>query len=113
LDAFRAEFVRKTPPGRAELYDAKVDELRRQFPIGAALKTGDKAPDFTLPDALGRPVSLAERLKNGPVVVTFYRGGWSLTATLKSSAPISALCRRSLRWAAGSSRSRRSYPTDR
>lgn len=37
LDAFRAEFVRKTPPGRAELYDAKVDELRRQFPIGAAL----------------------------------------------------------------------------
>ena len=27
LDAFRTEFVRKTPPGRAELYDAKPDAL--------------------------------------------------------------------------------------
>ena len=30
LDALRAEFVRSVPPGRAALYDAKVDELRRR-----------------------------------------------------------------------------------
>jgi hypothetical protein len=30
LDALRAEFVRSAPPGRAALYDAKVDELRRR-----------------------------------------------------------------------------------
>jgi RNA polymerase sigma factor (sigma-70 family) len=36
-DVFRAEFVRKAPPGRAELYDAK-EELRRQFPIHAVLR---------------------------------------------------------------------------
>jgi len=76
LDALRAEFVRTAPPGRAELYDAKVEELLRTFPIDAALKTGDQAPDFTLPDASGRPVSLSERLRGGPAVVTFYRGGW-------------------------------------
>ncbi|MGH6918154.1 MAG: sigma-70 family RNA polymerase sigma factor [Geminicoccaceae bacterium] len=28
LDAFRAEFIRKAPPRRAELYDAKVEGLR-------------------------------------------------------------------------------------
>jgi hypothetical protein len=44
LDALRAEFVRSAPPGRAALYDAKVDELRRTFPIEKALKTGDHAP---------------------------------------------------------------------
>jgi hypothetical protein len=33
LDALRAEFVRSAPPGSAALYDAKVDELRRTFPI--------------------------------------------------------------------------------
>lgn len=76
LDDLRADFVRKAPPGRAELYDAKVEELRRTFPIDAALKTGDRAPDFTLPDALGQHVSLSERLRSGPAVMIFYRGGW-------------------------------------
>jgi len=76
LDDLRAEFVRTAPPGRAALYDAKVKELRRNFPIEKALKTGDRAPDFTLPNPSGRPVSLSGLLRGGPAVVTFYRGGW-------------------------------------
>jgi peroxiredoxin Q/BCP len=36
------------------------------------LKTGDRAPEFTLPDQDGRPVSLAELLQSGPAVVYFY-----------------------------------------
>ncbi len=40
------------------------------------LKIGDKAPDFTLPDATGKSVSLYEALKKGPVVLVFYRGEW-------------------------------------
>jgi hypothetical protein len=66
LDALRAEFVRSAPPGRAALYDAKVDELRRTFPIEKALKTGDHAPDFTLPNPSGRAVSLSALLRSGP-----------------------------------------------
>jgi peroxiredoxin len=76
LDALRAEFVRMAPPGRAALYDAKVEELQQTFRIEKALKTGDNAPDFTLPNPSGRPVSLARLLRRGPVVMTFYRGGW-------------------------------------
>ncbi len=76
LDALRAEFVRSAPPGRAELYDAKVEELRRTFPIEQTLRTGNYAPGFTLPNPSGRPVSLAGLLRGGPAVVTFYRGGW-------------------------------------
>ncbi len=40
------------------------------------LKEGDKAPDFTLPDAMGKAVSLAQHLKTGPVILKFYRGEW-------------------------------------
>lgn len=37
---------------------------------------GDRAPDFTLADAQGRSIRLQDELQNGPVVVSFYRGGW-------------------------------------
>ena len=45
---------------------------------GAALglAVGDRAPAFTLPDATGKQVSLADRLDGGPVVLQFYRGDW-------------------------------------
>ncbi len=32
------------------------------------------APDFTLPDLAGRPVTLSERRGRGPVVLVFLRG---------------------------------------
>ncbi|MFT7161973.1 MAG: peroxiredoxin [Bacteroidia bacterium] len=37
---------------------------------------GDKAPDFTLPNATGNQVSLSHLLKSGPVIIKFYRGEW-------------------------------------
>ncbi len=36
------------------------------------LAAGDLAPDFTLPDQTGTPVSLSELLEKGPVVLFFY-----------------------------------------
>jgi peroxiredoxin Q/BCP len=38
----------------------------------AALKVGDRAPDFTLPDQEGRPVTLSKLLAAGPVILAFY-----------------------------------------
>lgn len=38
----------------------------------AALKVGDRAPDFTLPDTDGRPVTLSHLLVAGPVILAFY-----------------------------------------
>lgn len=76
LAAFKAEFARTAPPGRAALYEAKIEDLRASFAAEQALGPGDTAPGFTLPDARGRPVSLDGLLAQGPAVVTFYRGGW-------------------------------------
>lgn len=39
---------------------------------GATLKVGDKAPDFTLPDQFGKPVSLSQFLGKKNVVLAFY-----------------------------------------
>ena len=41
--------------------------------LGATpLKVGDKAPDFTLPDTDGKPVTLSKLLQEGPVILAFY-----------------------------------------
>jgi hypothetical protein len=40
------------------------------------LRVGERAPEFTLPDAGGRPVSLADFRGKKPVVLVFYRGYW-------------------------------------
>jgi peroxiredoxin len=76
LDMFKVEFARTAPVGRPALYEAKIEELRASFALERAIRTGDQAPDFTLPDPQGNAVSLATLLRAGPAVVTFYRGGW-------------------------------------
>ena len=48
-----------------------------QSDVGAtAPGSGDKAPDFELINVRGGTTQLAEMLKDGPVVLNFYRGGW-------------------------------------
>lgn len=37
---------------------------------------GKLAPDFTLSDAYGKKINLQQALKEGPVVLVFYRGAW-------------------------------------
>jgi len=41
-----------------------------------ALRAGDKVSDFCLANAKGGKTSLSALLAQGPVVVSFYRGGW-------------------------------------
>ena len=46
-------------------------------PASSAPRPGATAPDFTLSDATGRPVSLSDLLKkNRAVLLIFYRGYW-------------------------------------
>lgn len=40
------------------------------------IQVGERAPDFTLKNAHGETVRLYNALKQGPVVLVFYRGAW-------------------------------------
>jgi peroxiredoxin len=81
LDAFKADFVAGKPPYNAppEIHPVMARataELIASGHAGRALKAGDKAPAFTLNDPDGNPVSSAELLAKGPLVISFYRGVW-------------------------------------
>lgn len=61
---------------RQRAYAEGIEEVRRSGILRKALGVGDKAVDFELPSAGGTDVRLSELLAVGPVVLTFYRGGW-------------------------------------
>ena len=76
LAAFKAKFSTTNSAAVVSAYEKGIEELRAAGLEREALRAGDLAPDFELPDATGRPLRLVERLKEGPVVLKFYRGGW-------------------------------------
>ena len=58
---------------------ARLDANR----VAPGLEVGETTPDFRLPNAAGQDVSLEERLSQGPVVLTFYRGAWCPVCNLQ------------------------------
>ncbi len=69
------EMTASTPEAIGTRIDLGATEIEESG-VARGLAIGDRAPDFTLSDALGQPVALADLLVQGPVVVTFYRGDW-------------------------------------
>ena len=76
LDAFMAGFMDRVDPAMAGTINQATNLLRASGILDRTAKVGDMAPDFVLPDQSGRLVCLCESLQAGPVVLTFFRGGW-------------------------------------
>ena len=72
----RKEGALKYGKEKNQLYSDGIDAVATSGILESALNVGDKAPNFTLKNALNQTVSLYDDLKNGPVVLTWYRGGW-------------------------------------
>jgi len=63
-------------PEKLAAYARGIEEVVASGIEKSALQVGATAPDFALPDARGGTVMLSEKLAAGPVVLTWYRGGW-------------------------------------
>lgn len=64
------------PEETQEMYREALAALETSGIADRALREGDTAPDFELPDAVGDPVRLSDLLTTGPVILSFYRGQW-------------------------------------
>ncbi len=67
---------RRQNPGWEAAYQEIVATLHRQGFMSGLLDVGQRFPNFMLPSAEGRLVALAEELRRGPVVLSFFRGSW-------------------------------------
>jgi peroxiredoxin len=76
LKEFLEKSSKTTPKETQRIYEEGIEDVRTSGVLDSALKVGDKAPDFALPDAAGKIVKLSDLTAKGPVVITWYRGGW-------------------------------------
>jgi len=76
IATFTAGIAKHAPPEVLATLGAELRKLADSGIATRALQVGARAPDFSLPDAHGRLVALTNVVARGPVVITFYRGGW-------------------------------------
>lgn len=72
----QAKFEHTAPPERRKAMASAIATVAASGVVDNAIKKGDKAPDFTLKNAVDDSVSLYEELEKGPVILTWYRGSW-------------------------------------
>lgn len=81
LEEFKKTFESGAPPYNATseivaMMHRATTELKASGIEGRALKIGDRAPDFALFNQDHVEVSSKGLLRQGPMVVSFFRGHW-------------------------------------
>ena len=76
LSQLNAKTTAALPKESIAVMRDETQKLRKSRIVESAPLTGDELADFILPNHLGEKRSLAALRERGPVVVTFYRGGW-------------------------------------
>jgi peroxiredoxin len=76
LEQLIGELGGMLPEDKLAVFNNDAMQLANAYPSPLKLIRGDQAPMFALPNATGKTVSLESHLKQGPVVLTFYRGVW-------------------------------------
>ena len=81
LDEFKQAFECGAPPYNApreaiEKMHRATSELKASGAETKALKVGDRAPEFSLFNQDHVQVNSADLLRQGPLVVSFFRGHW-------------------------------------
>ena len=76
LDSLTAKLRAMVPAERLAVVDRFADDLAKSGLADRALKAGDHAPSFELPDGDGMLWRSEDLLRNGPLVIVFYRGRW-------------------------------------
>ncbi len=76
LNKQREEFLANAPQEVIELLGTATQQLRNSGIEKSSLQVGEKAPAITLKDTSNSTVKLYDALRNGPVILKFFRGHW-------------------------------------
>lgn len=69
-------FIKTAPKDIIDLFERQAKKLAYKQIEKGALKVGDRLPDFVLQNSIGEKINSYDLLSKGPLVISFYRGGW-------------------------------------
>lgn len=76
IDDFKNERFKQIPDDIKAVMKSSTEDLIKAGIQDSIPGVGKKLPDFCLKNYDGTDVILSEEVKNGNVILTFYRGGW-------------------------------------
>ncbi|GAB0111578.1 peroxiredoxin-like family protein [Pseudoalteromonas distincta] len=76
IDAYNVQKDAKLPADVLALMNTTNEELIAQHIKDNALQIGQEVENFSLANHNGEKIELTDLLKKGPVIISFYRGGW-------------------------------------
>jgi methionine-R-sulfoxide reductase len=76
LAATAAASAARVAPEKRAVMEKALLELRKSDLLKKLPREGSKVEDFSLKNVHGKEIKLSSLLRRGPVVLTFYRGGW-------------------------------------
>jgi len=86
LDATQIAFRSQVPAEVLVKMNKATQDLTNSDILNGSLQVGEFVPDFTLPNQQGELRQLSSLLKNGPLIISFYRGGWCPYCNLELAA---------------------------
>jgi len=91
LNEFNQGFVARVPQEVVSTMGEATEMLRQANLAEQAVKAGQLAPTFELPELGGDSIGLSRLLERGPLVISFYRGAWCPYCNLEMQALQKAL----------------------
>jgi peroxiredoxin len=76
LDESQAAFRAQMPAASLAVVDQSTRDLAGSGVVDTALQVGDHIANFSLTNQNGKSKNLSDFLNAGPLVISFYRGGW-------------------------------------
>jgi peroxiredoxin len=81
-----ADFLGGLPADQQSTVAQAFQDLMASDTAAQAKQSGDRAPDFALPNVRGGTLRLHDLCAEGPVVLSFYRGSWCPFCNLELNA---------------------------
>jgi hypothetical protein len=76
LQSIRDASDKRIPADKSAIMHRVTEDLRASGIMDRVIKVGVPLPAFALPNAAGQEARSADLLAKGPLVLTFFRGGW-------------------------------------
>ncbi|EEI90035.1 antioxidant, AhpC/TSA family [Sphingobacterium spiritivorum ATCC 33300] len=74
--ALRAQINTQLPASTVQAFEASVQDLKQRNIEAGVIRTGEKLPDFELPNVANNIISSKQLLSQGKLIIAFFRGIW-------------------------------------